>query len=125
MLRIGYGEAKTDEGYLTASLVFAERDPSPVRDAKRVASTPRASFARLAPTRGEGEHGVRQSNPTGKSAPVGQTPVQPSAQKYSPFRRRANHWFNYARLTRTRGVRTSRTRGGMRWTRRLRLTSVA
>jgi hypothetical protein len=33
MLCIGYGEAKTDEGYVTAGSVFAETYPSPVRDA--------------------------------------------------------------------------------------------
>jgi hypothetical protein len=41
------------------------------------------------------------------------------------FRRRANQWFVSARLTRQGALRTSRTRGGMRWTRKLRRTSAA
>ena len=53
-------------------------------------------------------------------------PVQPFAQKYFASSRRANQKYNSARLTRMRGgSRSSRTCGGMRWTRRLRLTSVA
>jgi len=34
--------------------------------------------------------------------------------------RRANHFYNFARLTRQGALRTSRTRGGMRWTRQRR-----
>jgi hypothetical protein len=41
------------------------------------------------------------------------------------FRRRANHRYDSARLTRKRGgSRSSRTRGGMRWTRGLRKTNA-
>ena len=51
MLRIGYGEAKTDEGSLTAYTVFAERDPSPVAELRS---------APPSPTRGEGNTLIRR-----------------------------------------------------------------
>jgi hypothetical protein len=64
----------------------------------------------------------RPECPTGKSAKV--CPALPI--KIFRLTRRANQWFNSARLTQMRGgSRSSRTRGEMRWTRRPRLTSVA
>jgi len=42
---------------------------------------------------------VRQNNPTGKSAKI----CRDVCAKIFRFPRRANHWFNYARLTRQEG----------------------
>jgi len=58
---------------------------------------------------------LRQSNPTGKSAEV-----RPALRtKIFRLTCRANQWFNSARLTQSRGgSRSSRTCGGMRWTRK-------
>src|SRR6266852_2554996 len=64
---------------------------------------------------------LRPINTTGKSPKV----CPPLRAKIFRLTRRANQWFESARLTRTRGgSRSSRTCGGMRWTRELRLTSV-
>jgi len=64
---------------------------------------------------------VRPDCPTGKSPKT--CPALP--RKIFRFCRRANQWFLSARLTQMRGgSRSSRTRGGMRWTRKPRLTSV-
>ena len=68
---------------------------------------------------------VRQTVTTGKSVRSRKIcPVR--RQKIFRFRRRPNQLFNPACLPRQEGrSRSSRPCGGMRWTRRLRLTSVA
>ena len=64
---------------------------------------------------------LRQNNTTGKSPKTCPALIE----KIFRLTCRANQWLESARLTRTRGgSRSSRTCGGMRWTRKLRLTSV-
>ena len=69
--------------------------------------------------------GLRQNNPPGKSLLIFGISVKPKNQKYS-----ASHAAQITGMTPRvspdeRGVsRTSRTRGGMRWTRRLRQTNA-
>ena len=56
---------------------------------------------------------VRQNNPTGKSLPGFRNPCPAPRAKIFRFRRRANQWFESARLTQERGgSRSSRT---LRW----------
>ena len=65
---------------------------------------------------------LRQNNTTGKSPKI----CTALARKILRLTCRANQWCNSARLTQMRGgSRSSRTRGGMWWTRMLRLTSAA
>jgi len=64
---------------------------------------------------------MRQNNTTGKSA----KPVQCSLRKYSAFAVGQISDFNWRVSPDERGVRTSRTRGEMRWTRRWRRTSAS
>ena len=64
---------------------------------------------------------MRQNNTTGKSAKA----VQCSKQKYSAFAVGQISGLTPRVSPDERGVRTSRTRGEMRWTRRLRKTSAS
>ena len=64
---------------------------------------------------------MRQNNTTGKSA----KPVQCSLRKYSAFAVGQISDFNWRVSPDERGVRTSRTRGEMRWTRRWRRRAQA
>ncbi len=58
-------------------------------------------------------HELRQNNPPGKSPKTCPAPLR----KIFRLTLRANQFFNSARLIRMRGgSRSSRTRGGMRWT---------
>ena len=65
--------------------------------------------------------GLRQHNPTGKSPKT----CPALTRKIFLFFRNENQAIDLAVSPGKRGVRTSRTRGGMRWTRMLRLTSAA
>ena len=57
---------------------------------------------------------------TGKSLRFIRNESQAPRKKIFRLTRRANHLYQFARLTRRGALRTSRTRGGMRWTRQRR-----
>jgi hypothetical protein len=79
-------------------------------------------FAEQACAKDEIVEPIQQINPTGKSP---QNPVQPFAQKYSAFAvGQITDLTSPVSPDERGGSRSSRTRGGMRWTRKLRLTSV-
>jgi hypothetical protein len=68
--------------------------------------------------------GPRQNNPTGKSLLIFRNTVKPDNQKYSASPAGQISGMNLPVSPDERGVRTSRTRGGMRWTRSLRRTNA-
>jgi hypothetical protein len=79
-------------------------------------------FAEQACAKDEIVEPIQQINPTGKSP---QNPVQPFAQKYSAFAvGQITDLTSPVSPDERGGSRSSRTCGGMRWTRELRLTSV-
>jgi len=69
--------------------------------------------------------GLRQINPTGKSLLIFRNRVKPRNQKYFASRLTQIRCISFPVSSHSRGVsRSSRTRGGMRWTRAVRVTNV-